>query len=169
MQVNLRQIEEWDLPQLRDWRNGSSLRPTFREYRLLNMVNQRDWFEHISRSPKVEMFGIEYQDDLVGVCGLCSISWVNRSAEVSLYVQGYAVAGRALELLAEKAFEEFNLHRLWAEVYEFDAVKIAALKQMGFILEGKLRAAVFKKGKYYDSLMYGLLKEEQCSTDQSRS
>lgn len=170
MQVRLRQIEEWDLEQLRDWRNDASLRPSCREYRLLNMLNQRDWFEFISRSHKVEMFGIEYLDELVGVCGLCNIDWVNRSAEVSFYIapeyQDLGLAFVALVHLRRKAFEEFNLHRLWAEVYEFHTTKIALLEQRGYTLEGKLRAAVFKKGRYHDSLMYGLLKEEQCSTDQ---
>jgi len=108
------------------------------------------------------MFGIWVEITLVGVCGLCYINWVYRTAEISLYVApGWEitdVGAKALELLKQKAFEEFNLHRLWAEVYEFDTAKIALFEGAGYVLEGRLREHAFKLGKYHDSLMYGLLR-----------
>ena len=164
MQVRFRQLDVEDLPQLRDWRNDDRLRATTREYRLLNMVNQDDWFEHISRSREVEMFGIEFLTntgfELVGVCGLCNITWVNRTAEISIYVEsGWSgsVVEQALGLLRQKAFEEFNLHRLWAEIYEFNKANIVLFEKCGYVLEGRLREHVFKQDKYHDSLMYGLV------------
>lgn len=162
MTIKLRVLEEDDLLQLRDWRNDDRLRCSCREYRLLNMINQRDWFDYISRSPKVEMFGIEHEGTLVGVCGLCNIDWVNRNAEVSIYTQEADVAAEALDLLEGKAFEEFNLHRLWVEVYSSHAEKIALLEEGGYTLEGKMRQHVFKQGRYYGSLIYGLLRGETC-------
>lgn len=162
MTIYLRSIEERDLAQLRDWRNGNRLRSSCREYRLLNMINQRDWLEQISRDPKVEMFGVVQQTELVGVCGLCNVSWIYRTAEVTIYVapnvDDTTVAVQALKLLKRKAFEEFNLHRLWAEVYEFHIAKITLLEQHDFVLEGRLREHIFKLGKRQDSLMYGLLR-----------
>ena len=162
MQIQLRQIEVEDLPQLREWRNDDQLRRYVREYRLLNMVNQRDWLDYISRSRDVEMFSIETGDGLGGVCGLCYINWVNRTAEVSLYVapalRDTNIAAQALVFLQHKAFEEFNLHRLWAEIYEFNLGNIELFEKCGYILEGRLHKHVFKLGKYHDSLMYGLLR-----------
>lgn len=162
MNIKLRAIEESDLTQLRDWRNDDRLRHYFRGSRLLNMVNQHDWLGHISSSPEVEMFGIEADEVLVGTCGLCYINWVYRTAEVSVYVAPHlwvtGIAIQALRLLQRKAFEEFNLHRLWTEVYEFHLAKITLLEQYGFVLEGRLREHTFKSGRYYDSLMYGLLR-----------
>ena len=162
MQIQLRQIEVEDLPQLREWRNDDQLRRYVREYRLLNMVNQCDWLDYISRSRDVEMFGIEAGDVLVGVCGLCYINWVNRTAEVSLYaasaLRDVNIAAQALVLLQHKAFEEFNLHRLWVEIYEFNLGNIELFEKCDYVLEGRLRKHVFKLGKYHDSLMYGLLR-----------
>lgn len=166
--IRFRAIEESDLPQLRDWRNGDKLRSWAREYRLLNLVNQRDWFEHISRSCEVEMFGIEYLAnsgfELVGVCGLCNINWVYRTAEPSIYVapdlRDTNIAARALDLLRQKAFEELNLRRLWTEVYDFHPARIALHEGGGYVLEGRLRKHVFKLGKYRDSLVFGLLRED---------
>jgi len=163
MKVRLRAIEEGDLSQLRDWRNDDRLRSTAREYRLLNMVNQHDWLNYISRSREVEMFGIEVDGALVGVCGLCNINWAYRVAETSIYVapnlQDQDHAAQALELLKRKAFEELNLRRLWTGVYELHPERAVLYEGAGFVLEGKLRKHVFKLGEYHDSWIYGLLRE----------
>ena len=179
MEIRLRQIEEEDLEQLRDWRNGAWLRPYVREYRLLNMVNQREWFQHISTSRDVEMFGIQVTTDeqpviddfahlttrLAGVCGLTSINWVNRTAEVSLYVtpsaQHQGVATETLRRLERIALDDFNLQRLWAEIYQYNDASIYLFEEAGFELEGTLQRHVFKGGTYWSSLMYGKLRCEQ--------
>ncbi len=169
MSIELRAIEKRDLPRLRDWRNDDELRSTAREYRLLNLVNQLDWLNYISRSREVEMFGIVADGTLVGVCGLCNINWVCRTAETSIYVapdlrEPGPASRRALELLEKKAFGELNLHRLWTEVYEFHPSRIALYKSGGFVQEGRLRKHVFKLGKYRDSLVFGLLRDEHSSS-----
>ena len=45
--VDLRQIEESDLPELRDWRNSHYIRAYTREFRPLNILNQKKWFESL--------------------------------------------------------------------------------------------------------------------------
>lgn len=45
--VELRQVEESDLPKLRDWSNSPYIRAYTREYRPLNMLNQKRWFESL--------------------------------------------------------------------------------------------------------------------------
>ena len=161
IELKLRQIEERDLPLLRDWRNKDEIRERCREYRLLNMVNQREWFEYISTSKDVAMFGIERGGSLIGICGLCHINWVNRTAEVSLYIgpeelRGKGFGRQALQMLKVKAFEEFNLHRLWAEVYGFNVASMTLFESCGYEREGILKEHIFAKGQYWDSIIYGL-------------
>lgn len=157
--ISLRALEESDLEQLRDWRNADWLRPFVREYRLLNMVNQRDWFERISRSLNDAMFGILADGELAGVCGLCNINWKNRTAEVSLYVelehQGQGIAIQTLHLLQEKAVRDYNLHRLWAEIFSFNEASPGLFEKAGFIYEGRMVEHIWKEGHYADSLIYG--------------
>lgn len=43
--VKLRQIEESDLAKLRDWANSPYIRVYAREYRPLNMLNQKRWLD----------------------------------------------------------------------------------------------------------------------------
>lgn len=159
MRVRLRQLEFEDLELLRDWRNSKRLMAYTREYRLLNMVNQQDWFERMSRDHNTEMFGIEADMWLVGACGLTSINWVSRTAEVSIYIGNpdYDEAGiEVLELLKHKAFDEFNLQKIYAEIYSTNYFKQELFKSSGFELEGILKRHAFKQGVYVDSYMFGL-------------
>lgn len=165
MKVRLAQLEETYLSKMRDWRNGDDLRSRTREYSLLNMLNQEDWFEKVSRDRGNEMFAIHCERGFVGVCGLCHIDWLNRTAEVSIYIgpedcRGKGVGIDTLALLRDKAFNEFNLHKLWAEIYSNNHASIGLFEKAGYTLEGTLRKQVYKCGEYRDSLMYGLLKDD---------
>ena len=164
MDIRLGVLEAIDLPQIQRWRNDDRLRHGFREYRLLSLIDQRDWFDHISRSREVEMFGVFLGPELIGVCGLCNINWVNRTAEISFYVvppqPGMGLQAQTLELLRQKAFGEFNLHRLGAETYSFRSAQIAQLEKAGYVQEGVMRKHVFKLGEYHDSIIHGMVNDE---------
>ena len=85
--VNLRSLEIDDLDILKKWRNDKIVRNHTREYRSLNMINQKQWFKMIHRDnpPKFLMFGVtDKRKKLVGVCGLTYIDWKNRHCEISI-------------------------------------------------------------------------------------
>jgi RimJ/RimL family protein N-acetyltransferase len=114
------------------------------------------------RGPRRVGGSIQMPDtDLAGVCGLTHISWVNQSAEVSIYVcpesRGQGIAEQTMDLLKVKAFGEFNLHRLWAEIFSNNPTSIALFEKTGYVREGTLRDHTFKSGKYWDSYIYGLV------------
>ena len=70
--VNLRSLELDDLEILKKWRNNKVNRIHTREFRLLNMINQKHWFDSIHKDnpPKFIMFGIvNKQKKLIGICG----------------------------------------------------------------------------------------------------
>jgi len=163
--MRYRSIEREDLKRLRNWRNRDDIRSVTREYRLLNMVNQEDWLEDISRDKNNEIFIVEIGDSCVwvpiGVCGLCYINWVNRNAEVSIYIgnkkyRGRGLGRKILKFLESKAFKEFNLYKLWAEIFSNNISSIALFKSCGYVEEGRLKRQVFKDGEYQDSVFFSL-------------
>lgn len=165
--VQLRAIERSDLRSLCDWRNDPDLRRYFREHRELNSDDQTRWFEQVViADPSTIMFGIESRGDrtLLGACGLASIDWVSRTAELSLYLgEGYvdgADAPEATRLVLSYAFDVLDLQRAWVEVYDYDRGKQELYEALGFKLEGRLREHHFDRGRRHDSLVYGLLREE---------
>ena len=165
--INLRALEVEDLKQLRDWRNAEFVRRTCREYRLLSMEHQKKWFNSLFKMPPDNiMFGIEDKEGkLVGVCGLTHINWKNRNAEVSIYIgekewQGKGAATDTLKALIKYGFETLNLHRIYAIIFEFNKDSIKLFEKCGFKFEGRPRGVHYVLGKYWDELIYGMLREE---------
>ena len=166
--VKLRPLELEDLDVLKKWRNSKFIRIATREYRLLNMINQKHWFESIHKDnpPKYIMFGIlNSKNNLIGVCGLTYIDWKNRHAEVSIYIgknnwQKLKEAKDNLQVLINYGFGELNLHRLWAEIYETAPNNVILFEQMKFKKEGKLRDQLWRNGKWHNSFLYAKLSKE---------
>jgi len=172
--VILRAIERTDLAQMLAWRNNPRLRQFFRERRELTMSDQNAWFDRVrSAGSDAVMFAIEARPTgrLVGACGLCYINWIDRTAEISIYVgaEGAYVdavqAPSACRALIEHAFDNLNLHRLWAEVYEFDMRKQALFEALAFRVDGRLRGQRFHAGAHHDSLIFGRLRADPSPRD----
>lgn len=169
--TGLRAVEKEDLPLLRDWRNIPEFRKNFREVRELSLAHQEKWFEKSCiNNPNDFMFVIVdlKTNEPIGACGLLYINWIIRSADFSFYIgngnlyideKGYAKD--AAELLIEYGFKILNLHKIWMELYEFDNKKIEFFtKEFGFVNDGILRDNCFENGKYFDSQILSLLRNE---------
>jgi len=166
--IGLRQIEESDLPILRDWRNQPEIRSRTREFAPLNLLNQRNWWQSLTDRRNI-MFGItklEYADkNLIGVCGLVHIDWKNRNGEFSYYLgeassRGKGYGREVAYLLFEYGFRELGLHRIWAEVYS-NATEILAIdEKLGFKTEGIMRESYWNDGQWWDSHIISVLDSE---------
>ncbi len=166
--VFFRGLEEDDLTKLRDWRNSKFVKRTTREYRLLNMFNQKSWFEslHKQTPPRDIMFGIlNKRKSLIGVCGLTYIDWKNRHAEISIYLSGKDWQKKletkdSINLLISYGFRELGLHRVFAEVYIFVSETVGLYESLGFHKDGVIRDNVWRNGKWWNSFIYSKLESE---------
>ena len=69
--VHLRALEEIDLSKLKELRNMSNVRKHTREYKLLSMINQKEWFKSLflENPPKNIMFTVLNKSKLsIGIC-----------------------------------------------------------------------------------------------------
>jgi RimJ/RimL family protein N-acetyltransferase len=161
----LRAIEAEDLDRLLEWRNKPEMRKYFREYRELNREMQLSWFKNtVIDDNTVRMFAIlDEGQQLIGACGVCYINWVDRNADFSIYIGANNLyidddlAIDAARSLIRYSFEELNLHRLWAEIYDFDDAKKQMFKTLGFELDGRFRETHWTGGKWVDSLIFSML------------
>ncbi|MBQ6098508.1 MAG: GNAT family N-acetyltransferase [Methanobrevibacter sp.] len=167
--VGLRAIEHEDLHKFLEWRNKPELRKNFREYKELSFSNQENWFNNIVlKSPNNVMFAIVNLEDneLIGACGLNYIDWVNRNADLSIYIGLNGVyiddvfAPDATKLLLDYGFDELNLHRIYVEIYDIDLKKQKLLEDLDFNFDGLLRETHWTEGKWCNSLFYSILKSE---------
>lgn len=166
--VVLRALSEEDLPKLMVWRNLPEFKRNFREYRELNMTMQKNWYDKcVVGDRNTIMFAIcdKQTGELWGCCGLCYINWVQRNADISLYI-GYknsyidddGIAKEACQLMFDYGFNELNLHKVWTELYAYDSKKIEFYtKEFGFIRDGILRDNHYMDGKWWDSHIYSML------------
>lgn len=94
-------------------------------------------------TPKEMQFRIEKDGELIGDLRLIKIRWFNRKAELSIILkkefQGQNYGEEAIRSIIKYAFEKMNLHRLEAEVIEYNKTSIALVEKLGFVLEGTLR------------------------------
>ena len=164
--TGLRAIEAGDLVQLLEWRNRPEYRRYFREHRELSMDNQQEWFEKtVTRDPATRMFAIVELAGgrLIGACGLCYINWVDRNADFSIYIGADDLyidkkfAPDASRALIQYGFGELGIHRLWAEIYDFDEPKKKLFDHLAFSLDGRHRQTHWADGGWHDSLFYSLL------------
>lgn len=170
--VLLRALESDDLPLLQEWRNRPDYRRYFREYRDLNLENQRAWFQtSVVNDHRTLMFGIIERSTkkLIGVCGLAYINWIHRHADLSLYIgidniyidtHETGWAWQAMDVLLRYGFNELNLHKVWTEIYAFDEKKHELFHRYGLHQDGVLRDNYFYDGVYQDSHLFSILAEE---------
>lgn len=135
---------------------------------IINIEDQGRWYDSIGHN---ELYMIAEQEatdkwNSVGVACYTDIDWCGRTLNISgsifkeqrnmdRVVKPSAAAG------LDFAFEVLNMHRVQAEVLETHvAAQQLEIGYLGFKVEGRRRRAVYKAGKYYDSIMLGLLREE---------
>lgn len=102
---------------------------------------------------------IEINNEIIG-----SIS-VEKKKDISIYDSeiGYmistkywnqGIATRAVEQICQEAFELLNVTRITGYVYHPNIASQRVLQKNNFVLEGKMKSAVYKNKHFYDMLIY---------------
>jgi len=60
------------------------------------------------------------------------------------------------------------LNKVWTEIYEFDEKKKALYNKFAFHQDGLLRQNYWNDGKWWDSRILSLIKEEYCIENNGR-
>uniref|UniRef100_A0A7C4S054 N-acetyltransferase n=1 Tax=Fervidobacterium pennivorans TaxID=93466 RepID=A0A7C4S054_FERPE len=97
---------------------------------------------------------------------------INRNAYITFYVapqyRGKGIGKLMLRKALEFAFKELNLHRITAEVYEYNERSLRLLESSGFKKEGILKEAKYHDGRYWDIIVMGLMEEDWKNNEEFR-
>lgn len=101
----------------------------------------------------------------VGSIGIfCGTDVYEKSGELGYWLAeefwGKGIMTCAAKQICREAFDKFDIIRIYAEPYAYNAGSRKVLEKAGFTLEGIMRNGVYKNGKVHDYCMYALLKEE---------
>lgn len=168
--VRLRANERGDVAKFHEWINDPEVTRGLALYLPMSMTDEENWFDGLSkRDPNERPLSIEVRKGrvwkLVGNCGVFGIELTHRSGELGIMIgdktewdKGYG--SEAMTLLLRHAFETLNLNRAFLRVYADNTRAVRSYEKAGFVLEGRLREAVYKHGKYDDVLIMSVLRSE---------
>jgi RimJ/RimL family protein N-acetyltransferase len=111
------------------------------------------------------VFRTREDDRLIGWGALHHIEWPHGAAMVRLSIgqpqdRGKGYGSEGLRMLLFYGFDELSLYRIGAITDEYNARGQRLLERFGFVLEVRRRQAVQRAGRRWDTLVYGLLREE---------
>ena len=103
--------------------------------------------------------------ELLGDVQLANIDWRARAATLGGSISRLADRGAgygtdAARTILRYGFQHLGLHRVEGQTAEFNAAGRRAMEKLGFRQEGRRRQALYRSGRYWDSLIYGLLRDE---------
>lgn len=168
--IRLRAVERDDLKKYHEWLNDPEVTRGLALYLPLSMADEENWFDAMTkRDPNEKPFAIEIKKGknwkLIGNCGFHALENQNRCGEVGIVIgdktewnKGYGA--EAMTLLQRHGFETLNLNRVYLQVYADNVRAVRSYEHAGFVLEGRLREANYKHGKYEDVLLMGVLRSE---------
>ncbi|HSH22343.1 MAG TPA: GNAT family protein [Candidatus Caenarcaniphilales bacterium] len=76
---------------------------------------------------------------------------------------GRGLGTETAELMLRHAFERLELHRVGLSVFSFNTRAIRSYEKVGFRIEGRLREAILRDGRYWDEVQMGVLRDEWLS------
>jgi RimJ/RimL family protein N-acetyltransferase len=126
--------------------------------------NAEDFILRHAHSETEKVYVINCDGVFCGLVGLIFQKDVYRkTAEIGYWIGepywGQGIASKAVGLLVHHAFNELEMVRLYAGVFEFNLGSMRVLEKNGFQKEGISKKAVFKHGKIWDEHRYAKLNE----------
>lgn len=163
MAVELKALDSSHIDLAREWRNNPAINQWCRQYSPISDRQQEVWFKRQSDDSSINMFSIYDEYTFIGVCGLTSIDMVNRRAEFSLYVapsyQGGGFGKAALKDLVAYGFCALGLNQIYGEVFDGNPA-MGMFESVGFTKDGTRRQFYYRNGKFIDSILISLTREE---------
>jgi diamine N-acetyltransferase len=167
--VFLRPAERDDIPSFVAWFNDWRTTRTLGIRAPISLASEERWFEGmLADEGKAGYFFVAclLEDDRpIGTIGLFDLDLGNGSAGLGISIGGPSDRGRGLgsdmlRALLAFGFGQLRLERIWLDVYDTNPGARRVYERVGFVLEGTLRRAVYRDGRYLDVARMAILADE---------
>jgi len=171
-------MERDDLPRFVEWSHDPEVLRHLALAFPLGLAGEERWFEaQLKLDPACQPFAIDVRGlrggrstagegwTHVGAIGFHQVDWRNRTAELGVMIGrkdawGLGFGTDATRALVSWGFGVLNLNRVSLRVFEDNARGIRCYEKVGFRHEGRLRQDRFHSGRYWDTLVMGVLRAE---------
>jgi RimJ/RimL family protein N-acetyltransferase len=166
--VALRRPQPGDLPAVTRWYQDRDIaRLTRYQARPMNAAEIERFFQSRMLAQDALAYSIVELPDwrLIGFTTFSSLDGDNGSVMFHITIGerdswGRGLGTEATELMLGHAFERLGLHRVGLSVFSYNLRAIRAYEKAGFRIEGRLREAILRDGRYWDEIQMGVLAGE---------
>lgn len=165
--VIVRTIQVADAPLLTIWKNDSLIREMSIGWETeVTLESQEDDIITSLDNPR-DLYLLIVLKDSAKPIGYIRINWLDDSSKFTWLrfglgeERGKGYAREALKAVITWLFDEKEVHRIDAEVYEFNRASLRLLQAIGFIEDGRRRQAHYQDGKFHDVHVLGMLRTDR--------
>jgi RimJ/RimL family protein N-acetyltransferase len=165
--IRLRELRESDLADLVAWWQDPAVLITQSSgpFHPRPAESLADQFRLWSRNEGADVgFAVEHEGVLIGHVALFGATVHSRAAVYAILIgpphQNRGLGTEATRTMLRYGFDELGLHRIGLMVNGFNERGIATYRKAGFVVEGRVREAVFRSGAWYDQVYMGILASE---------
>lgn len=101
---------------------------------------------------------------LLGYIGHYKIKWDHFRSEIGYMIlpeaQGKGIVSEAIAMIVQYGFHEMGMHSIEAIIDPENTASAKVLEKNGFKKEAHFREDCFFEGKFYDSVIYSILKSD---------
>lgn len=165
--ILIREIKLSDVKTINTWRNNrQEVEFLCTNFRFINEEIDHDWYKtYLENRFENIRLAICSNNELVGLLYILNIDYINRNAELSIWIgnsidrrKGYGEFGCKAAL--DHAFNNINLNKIYLKVLETNGAAVSLYKKLGFKIDGISRESLFKNGKYLNVIEMSILKSE---------
>ncbi|HEY0432771.1 MAG TPA: GNAT family N-acetyltransferase [Chitinophagaceae bacterium] len=161
MKVELREWKKSDADRLAEIANNRKVWDNVRDL-LPNPYSRKDakaWLHLVKKQDKPTTFCIEADGNIAGSIGFTLKDDVYRkTAEIGYFIDeqfwGKGVATTAIGLMMKYIAENYDIVRVYAEVFEYNKASMRALEKNGFYLEAIRKKAAIKNNTIIDDFVW---------------
>jgi RimJ/RimL family protein N-acetyltransferase len=161
MDIKLRKWSEADLDSLVKYANNSNVAKWLTNGfpHPYTLEDGKAYLTMIANDNPTKVFAIEVNGEAVGSIGLFPQTDIHeKNAEMGYWLAeeywGQGIMLKTIEEIVEYGFRTFNIVRIFARPFSTNLKSQRVLEKAGFILEARLKKALFKNGEFMDELIY---------------
>jgi RimJ/RimL family protein N-acetyltransferase len=151
-----------------NWINDEDVRRYSRNAIPVIKEQVKKWIKPSENHPKETIYFEIYHKEQkrpIGNVGFNHVNWVQRKGEIGLTIGekelwGKGFATEAVNLILKYGFEELNLRKIKAGIFEPNIGSVKAAEKAGLKKEGVLKDEIYIDGKHYSAFRYAIFKED---------
>jgi RimJ/RimL family protein N-acetyltransferase len=163
--VKLAALEKEDVPFVTKWINNEEINYYNGSRFPSSLDEQYTWYEKIKNDKtKKKLVIYTKENKRAGMVTLFNIDHRSQKAEIGVYIsseyQGKGYAKESLKLLVNFAFQELNMHKIFASILSFNTMSLKLFESVGFKREYTKREEAFTNGNFSDIEILSLFKRD---------